>query len=496
MKTKLLFFMLCFFAITSFQAQITSVAIVGEAVGGWPGNPGNPGPSDVNQLTSTDGVNWNISNLVVTTAMPQGGAKFRANNDWVINWGNAAFPNGTATQNGSNILTVGNTYNVAFNSTTGVYSFTSSNTFPSIGIWGPAVDPINGFAGPDVDMSTLDGVVYTLNNYNFTSGTAKFRQNDSNNINWASTAFPTGTGVQDGPNFTVTGGQYNVTFNRTTGEYNFAIVNPITSIGIIGDAVNANGFAGPDVDLASTDGINYSLKNHTFTTGLAKFREADMWNVNWGNTTFPSGTGILNGDNIPVIGATYNVNFNKNSGDYIFNYVNMGIIGSAVNGWNAADVDMVTTNGINYTLTNYSLNQGEMKFRQDDNWDITSYGGTFPSGTSGANSANFVVPAGTYDISFNRNTLEYNFSSTLGVANFSKKTSKVYPNPSYNNWNFISSLNPITAIQILEVSGKIVFETKELSNNVIVDATNLSRGIYFAKVFSSDGIQTIKVVKN
>lgn len=308
MKTKLLFFMLCFFAITSFQAQITSVAIVGEAVGGWPGNPGNPGPSDVHQMTSTDGVNWNISNLVVTTAVPQGGAKFRANNDWVINWGDAAFPNGTGTQNGPNILTVGNTYNVAFNSTTGVYSFTISNTFPSIGIWGPAVDPINGFAGPDVDMSTLDGVAYTLNNYNFTSGTAKFRQGDSNNINWASTAFPTGTGVQDGPNFTVTGGQYNVTFNRTTGEYNF--------------------------------------------------------------------------------------------------------------------------------------------------------------------------------------------SSNLGVANFSKKTSKVYPNPSYNNWNFVSSLNAITAIQIVDVSGKIVFETKELSNNVIVNATDLSSGIYFAKVFSSDGIQTIKVVKN
>ena len=175
----------------------------------------------------------------------------------------------------------------------------------------------------------------------------------------------------------------------------------------------------------------------------------------------------------------------------------MGIIGPAVNGWGMPDVDMVTTDGISYTLTNYPLNQGEMKFRQDDDWNIASYGGIFPSGTGTTGPENFTIPAaGNYNISFNRNTLAYNFENTLGVANFSKKTLNVYPNPSQNNWNFVSSLNAITSIQIVDVSGKIVFETKGISNNVIVNATNLSSGIYFAKVFSSDEIQTIKVVKN
>lgn len=51
-------------------------------------------------------------------------AKFRANNDWGVNWGSKAFPAGVGTSGGDNIenITAG-TYQITFNSLTGEYTF-------------------------------------------------------------------------------------------------------------------------------------------------------------------------------------------------------------------------------------------------------------------------------------------------------------------------------------------------------------------------------------
>src|SRR6187402_2946770 len=161
MKTKLLLFFLLIFAFTN--AQVNSVAVVGEAAGGWPGDPGNPGPEDVHQMSSVDNEHWTLTGLALTNYNAGGGIKFRANNAWTINWGNAAFPSGTGTQSGSNILCMAGTYDVTFNSTTGAYTFTNAVTFPSVGIIGTVLGP-DGFDGADVDMTTFDGVNYTLTN--------------------------------------------------------------------------------------------------------------------------------------------------------------------------------------------------------------------------------------------------------------------------------------------------------------------------------------------
>jgi len=51
-------------------------------------------------------------------------AKFRANTDWTINWGAAAFPNGIGNQNGANIPVTAGNPQITFNSATGEYTFT------------------------------------------------------------------------------------------------------------------------------------------------------------------------------------------------------------------------------------------------------------------------------------------------------------------------------------------------------------------------------------
>ncbi len=412
MNKKLLF--LIFIAFTVFTSNAQSISIVGEAVGGWPDD--DPSTPDTHIMSTTDNQNYTISNLIVTTAVSGGGAKFRQDGAWTLNWGNSAFPNGVATQNGSNILTVAGTYDVTFNRITGAYTFTNVAAFPNIGIVG-TVNGVDGFNLPDVDMTTFDGITYTLKNHTFLAGEAKFRQDDAWATSWGSTAFPSGTANLGGANIPVPAGIYTVTFNIQTGAYSFEY----PKIGILGTAVSADGFSGPDIDLTTTDGVHYKLINHVFTDGAAKFRQDDAWDVNWGSNNFPSGTGTLNGNDIPVTANTYTVNFNRVTGEYSFDapivFQNIGIIGTAVlqTGFDGDDIDMTTTDGITYTLQNHVFTNGEAKFRLADAWD-TSWGGTnFPAATASISGANIPVTAGTYTVTFNVNTLAYSF---VGLPEF------------------------------------------------------------------------------
>lgn len=49
-----------------------------------------------------------------------------------------------------------------------------------------------------------------------------------------------------------------------------------------------------------------------------KFRIDSSWSVNWGASDFPTGTGVNNGDDIPVTAGTYTVIFNDITGGYLF----------------------------------------------------------------------------------------------------------------------------------------------------------------------------------
>lgn len=305
MKKQLLLLIALFFCIQFNYSQVISMIGTTSPSGSW--------GVDTN-MNTTDNITYTLNNVAITTATPSdpdSGLKFRQDNSWTINWGSANFPSGTGTQNGANILTQAGTYDVTFNRSNGTYTFIPSG-FPSIGIWGPAVDSINGFGGPDVNMNTTDGITYTLSGFNYTSGTAYFRENDATVNVWGSVSFPTGTATLGGPSIQVTGGEWVVTFNRITGAYSFAY----PSVGILGDALN--GFLVEDTDLNTTDGFFYSISNLTFTNGEAKFRKDNDWTTNWGSLDFPSGTGIQNGQNIPVTAGTYHVTFNRSTGNYAF----------------------------------------------------------------------------------------------------------------------------------------------------------------------------------
>jgi len=342
---------------------------------------------------------------------------------------------------------------------------------------------------PDIMLTTTDNITYTKSNVTIATGAVKFRQDQDWTINWGANTFPTGTGTQGGPDIPTTAGVYNITFNRTTGVYNFASVVTYPVISITGTSVG--GF-GTDVNMNTTDGITYTLLGYNFTAGEVKFRQDASWTTNWGSGDFPSGTGTQDGPNIPLPYATMNVTFNRTTGAYTFSYVSIGILGTSVNGWDT-DVDMNTTDGVTYTLDNYPLTDGLLKFRQDNSWTY-NWGGTFPTATGVAGGSDIPVsPAGTYNISFNRNTLAYSFTNTggLGVNNLNKSTFKVYPNPTNTIWNFESNNEVISKITITNMLGKVIATTSTSS----FDASSLSSGIYFAQIETPNSKETIKVIK-
>jgi hypothetical protein len=184
------------------DAGIQSVGIIGSATpGGW--------GAETAMRKNGDGTYSAVLGLL------DGEAKFRANNDWAINWGASGFPNGTGTQNGPNIPITKGLYLINFNPATGEYSFTPT----SIGLIGSAT-PGGWSDDTNLTPDAVNPAIVTLT-VTLTAGEAKFRANDDWKFNWGANNFPGGTGVQDGPNIPVPAGTYIVTFNVNTGAYTF-----------------------------------------------------------------------------------------------------------------------------------------------------------------------------------------------------------------------------------------------------------------------------------
>jgi len=63
------------------------------------------------------------------------------------------------------------------------------------------------------------------------------------------------------------------------------------------------------------------------TDSVFKFRQDANWTVNWGGTTFPSGTGVPDGPNIEATAGYYYVTFNTSSLAYNFAEISDGSVG-------------------------------------------------------------------------------------------------------------------------------------------------------------------------
>lgn len=291
-------------------------------------------------------------------------------------------------------------YNIVFNDKTLEYAIDFVR-FPSIGIIGSATP---GGWDSDTDMTDNGDGTFSIN-IELIDGEAKFRANDSWDTNWGGSDFPSGVATLDGPNIPVTTGKYDVTFNPETGAYSFELDEGFESVGLIGSATP--GGWDTDTDMTDNGDGTYTLLIG-LNDGEVKFRADNDWAVNWGSVNFPTGTGAINGDNIPVSAGVYLVNFDANTGAYSFTEASVGIIGDATPGGWDTDTDL-TYNGNGELSVTMALVDGVVKFRVNDGWDINWGGSDFPSGVGTINGPDIPVTAGNYTIKFNVNTGAYSF---------------------------------------------------------------------------------------
>lgn len=359
-----------------------------------------------------------------------------------------------------------------------------------------------------VSLTSTDGVVFTATNFEIVNdGQLKFSENGSWNTSYGSATapgFPTGTGTLAGAvNIVGTLGFWNVTYNFTTKDYAFTPgVNPNAVIKINGGGLTS------DVQMSTSNGSAYNKKSVTFPGGNAKFIQEGTSNQ-WGGA-FPDGP-VVSGELIPVPAGTFNVYFVKSDtapAEYIFESTVVSMIGNFVgSGW-GTDIDFETTDNVNFTKTGFVFTPTgtdttiKLKIRDNHDWSF-QFGVPVAnvSATSGTlittNAQDLTVPPGTYDVTFNRSTYDYSFTPNLANNNFSSAKFNVYPNPTTNNWNFVSNNNAqINTIQIVDMVGKVVLTKTANSNEVFLDASNLNTGIYFARIATATAIETVKLVKN
>ena len=404
MKKGLQLFIYLFLMVGAIQAQITSVGIIGSATpGGW----------DLDTNMVQDPVDTNLWTL--TIPLVDGEAKFRTNDDWSVNWGETTFPFGTGVQDGPNIPVIGGDYTITFNSETGEYFF---DLVSSVGIIGSATPfgwdrDVNMFpdtaAIPDTNLFfiTLDLLM----------GEAKFRANDDWPVNWGAADFPTGIGVQDGPNIPIPkSGNYTITLDTSSGEYNFEENVTFSSVGIIGDATS-NGWDSLTAMTQSANDPNVWLLSTELNDGGLQFSGNDG-EIIWGADGFPMDTAVVDGDTIPITAGRWQIEFNTESGIYTFTEIqifgSVGIIGDATPGGWDFDTDMMRSeaDSSDWELR-VILADGEAKFRADDDWAVNWGAGDFPTGIGIRDGANIPITAGEYLISFNSISGEYNFKELI-----------------------------------------------------------------------------------
>ena len=466
-----------------------SISITGSAVGGW--------GIDFDLIT-TDGDNYSINGI----NLANGEVKFRQDHNYEISWGDPT------SSTGSIFVTYG-TYNINFNRSTGIYNFTPINSIYSVALVGAGIEP-DGWPGQvnnpgpidKYQMTTTDGVNWTIENITLVGGPVKFRANNEwggGGREWAG-AFPTAVGTTSG-DIPAIAGTYTITLNTFTGVYSFTGGPPIAVVKLVGTAS-----ANEATTMITIDGTIYKVTS-TFTEGTLQF---DIDGVLVGGSGYPSGTATSDTEFIPVPAGTYTIALDLSTGFYVFKFPVISITGSAVGGW-GVDTDLTTTDGDSYSINNLTVTDGEVRFRQDNNWLISW-------GDSTSSTGSIFVTAGTYDITFTpsgtyvfgRGTakgiwtfrdsvtkaLVFTNNPALSSKGFNSANFKVFPNPTQNVWNFVSASERIESVKIVDVLGKNVITVSPKANTVSLDATSLTKGIYFAKIATAKATETIKLMKN
>ena len=87
-------------------------------------------------------------------------------------------------------------------------------------------------------------------------------------------------------------------------------------------------------------------------------------------------------------------------------------------------------------------------------------------------------------------TVEINFT---GICIISTDSFQIFPNPAHSELNIKGNVVP-TAVRLYNITGQMVYETIQCTNNMKISVTSMPAGIYFIKIETEYGDVTRKVV--
>lgn len=452
----------------------------------------------------------------ITLPLIQGAAKFRKDDLWATNWGSEDFPSGIGTQDGKDIpIPNAGKYSITFDKSTGEYDFQELIDFKSIGIIGSATaggwdneTPLTRDGGnADVWKGTV----------NIKEGEFKFRADSAWTISWGGGTFPSDTASLTGGNIAVTAdqaGDYLVTFNTKSLIYNFLKIEDFESIGIIGDATPGGWDNETKMIQDANDKSVWRLRVD-LVAGEAKFRANNDWVFNWGSADFPSGTGVQDGANIPVVAGDYKITFNSTTGEYNFEavveYDKISLVGNAgpFGEWPGDDDSRDTylvkdpADANHWTLASVTLKDtpvdGGIKFRAEAAWAINWGSADFPVGVGTQNGANIECTAGTYKINFRSDTGEYAFaepSSTYDLL--SSDVIKLFPNPAKDVLNLevnTDALQGNVTATLFNIKGEqIASQLININGTAKINVSGFQAGNYVLRISNDKNLVAKSVV--
>jgi hypothetical protein len=438
-----------------------------------------------------------------TVRLEAGACRFQFNTNPASSWGASSFPTGTASLGGTDIqIPKKANYLVTFDRVSGAFNFDKKVDVKTIHLTGSA---FTGSGSPSGFLLN-DGLNEWSTTTVLVAGELRFQLNEDDDYLYGSSEFPTGVAILGGSSIPVAAGEYRITFNASTAAFNFTAVDKYATVGIIGSATV--GGWNEDFNLTQ-DANNPSIwyTQMTLSDGEVKFRADDTWVANWGNSDFPIGDAIRNGQNIPVQAGEYVVQFNVSTFQYSF--IPAGAMtkvallgdGTSMSNWEDEILLMVEPNQpFHYFLPLIELKSGGVKFRAGDDWDYQWGAGQFPEGTSQPNGTIIPTQPGKYRVDFNSLTGEYVFSAVSGVLNPSDDANILLsPNPVDQlldiKWSH-DRFGSAPQIALLDLQGRILWQKNE--SDVLatqLDLSNLATGIYIVRLMNNQQISTKKVVK-
>ncbi|WP_242083626.1 T9SS type A sorting domain-containing protein [Aestuariivivens sediminis] len=84
---------------------------------------------------------------------------------------------------------------------------------------------------------------------------------------------------------------------------------------------------------------------------------------------------------------------------------------------------------------------------------------------------------------------------TAGIDDFAKSAFKIFPNPTQDRWNIRSQSAIITSIRVYDVLGKNVLSIAPNKNETTINGALLNPGMYFVKINTPNGQESLKLVK-